>query len=337
MAGKNRTKKFNLNEVLDKEPYRYGFFHALRLIECCYDDKPLIGTSKQPVDDALRFGQEVSMAFESSTLSELIPAKDGKPARLNQRFLGLFGPNGPMPLHITEYVRVREHNFHDHTLARFADIFHHRMISLFYRARANAEPTYSFDRPHEDRFSDHVGALAGIGEKTLKKRDALPDLAKFYYTGYLSNQAKNTDGLIAILTGFFQLPVKLNEFIGEWLDIGAEDLTRLGNSPRTGRLGMSVVLGSKVWSCQHKFRIILGPLTLDEYISFLPVGKRLKTLIAIVQNYVGFEFNWDVNLVLRRDEVPMTQLDGQRQLGWSSWLGPRRSAHGADDLLLNPL
>lgn len=336
MAAENRTQNNHLVSRLRAEPYQYGFFHALRLIECCYDNKPLIGKSKRPVDDAMRFGQEVSMAFESSTLSEFIPAKDGKPARLNQLFLGLFGPNGPMPLHITEYVRSREHNFHDHTLARFADIFHHRMISLFYRARANTEPTFSFDRPNEDRFSSYVGSLAGIGDETLQKRDEMPDLAKFHYTGYLSNQAKNADGLISILTDFFRLPVQLDEFIGEWLSIEDVDLTRLGESPRTGQLGMSVVLGCKVWSCQHKFRIVFGPLTWDEYISLLPAGKRLEKLIAIVQNYVGYEFNWDVNLVLRREEVPMTQLNGQARLGWTSWLGQRNSLEDADELVLNP-
>lgn len=337
MAGENGSKKNDLAEALLKEPYKYDFFHALRLIECCHDDKPLIGQSNRPIDDAVRLGQEVSLAFESSTLSQFIPAHDGKPARLNQRFLGLFGPNGAMPLHLTEYVRSREHNFHDHTLARFSDIFHHRMISLFYRAKANTEPAFSFDRPKQDRFAGYLGALSGIGDEALQKRDAMPDLAKFHYIGLLSNQAKNADGLISILADFFKLPVKLDEFIGEWLTIEEEDLTRLGESPKTGSLGLSVVLGSRVWSCQHKFRILFGPLMLNEYLSLLPAGKRLEILIAIVRNYTGFEFNWDVNLILRKDQVPMTRLDGNSSLGWTSWLGQRQSEVDADDLRLNPL
>ncbi|MBE0434413.1 MAG: type VI secretion system baseplate subunit TssG [Methylomicrobium sp.] len=337
MAGKNGAKKSDLTENLRKEAYRYGFFHALRLLECNDSDKPLIGKSKRPVEDSVRFGQEVSMAFEPSTLSDYIPGKDGRPARLMQRFFGLFGPNGPMPLHITEYVRSREHNFHDHTLARFADIFHHRMIALFYRAKADTEPAFSFDRPGEDRFADYVGALAGIGDEALQDRDAMPDLAKFHYIGHLANQAKNADGLIAILADFYKLPVRLDEFIGEWLQIETEDLTRLGESTQTGRLGESVVLGSRVWSCQHKFRILFGPLTLTEYVSLLPSGQRLEKLIAIVRNYSGFEFDWDVNLILKSDEVPMSQLDGGTRLGWTSWLGERHSTEDANDLLLNPI
>ncbi len=337
MAGENRAKKDNIADRLAAEPYQYGFFHALRLIECYHDDKPLIGQSKRPLEDAVRFGQEVSLAFETSTISRFITGKDGKPARLNQRFLGLFGPNGPMPLHITEYVRGREHNFHDNTLARFTDIFHHRMVSLFYRARANTEPVFNFDRPEQDKFADYIGSLAGIGDVALRKRDAMRDLAKFHYIGYLSNQSKNADGLIAMLSDFFKLPVKLQEFIGEWLSMEPGDLTRLGETPRTGELGMSVVLGSAVWSCQHKFRIVFGPLNLNEYSSLLPAGKRLQVLVAIVQNYVGYEFNWDVNLVLQQEQVPKTRLDGNTQLGWNSWMGQRASLEDADDLLLNPI
>ncbi|MBU2570214.1 MAG: type VI secretion system baseplate subunit TssG [Gammaproteobacteria bacterium] len=337
MAGENRSKKNDLIEGLLEQPHQYDFFHALRLIECSHDDKPLIGQSGRPVEDAVRFGQEVSMAFESSTLSQFITAHEGKPARLTQRFLGLFGPNGPMPLHLTEYVRSREHNFHDHTLARFADIFHHRLVALFYRAKADAEPAFSFDRPDEDRFGDYLGALAGIGDEVFQDRDAMPDLAKFHYIGHLANQANNADGLIAILADFYKLPVRLNEFIGEWLQIETEDLTRLGESTKTGRLGESVVLGSRVWSCQHKFRVLFGPLTLTEYVSLLPSGKRLEKLIAIVRNYSGFEFDWDVNLILKSDEAPMSQLDGGTRLGWTSWLGERHSTEDANDLLLNPI
>lgn len=337
MAGENGSKKNDLVSALRENPFQYGFFHALRQIECCFDDKPLIGQARRPEDEAFRFGQEVSLAFESSTLSQFIPSKEGRPARLNQRFLGLFGPNGAMPLHITEYVRSRQHNYHDHTLARFADIFHHRMISLYYRARANTEPAFSFDRPAQDQFASYVASISGLSGQSLRNRDAMPDLAKLHYTGLLSNQAKNADGLIAILADFFKLPVKLLEFVGEWLAIEKEDLSRLGESVRTGQLGISVVLGSRVWSCQHKFRIIFGPLNLEQYQSLLPSGKRLQTLVAIVQNYIGYEFNWDVNLVLRQSEVPMARLDGQSPLGLCCWLGKRQKNTDADDLLLNPL
>jgi len=337
MADENRDKRNDLILAFEKEPYKFGFFHALRSIECAYPDKPLIGQSKRPVDDPVRFAQEVTLAFEPSTISRYIPAKEGNPARLHEYFLGLFGPNGPMPLHITEYVKSRMHNNHDYTQARFADIFHHRMISLFYRARANTEPTFNFDRPLNDRFANYTGSLLGLGDSTLLQRDAMPDLAKLHYAGHLAHHAKNADGLEAIITDFFKLPVKLKQFVGEWLEIQTSDLSKLGSSPRTCTLGVSTVLGSRVWGCQHKFRLVFGPLAQEEYDSLLPSGQRLEKLIAIVRNYIGHELVWDVNLILRSEEIKGVRLGGNERLGWSSWLGLRSSLKDVDNLILNPV
>lgn len=337
MASENRDKRNDLELKLQKEPYKFGFFHALRLIECAHPDKPLIGQSKRPSDDPVRFAQEVTLAFEPSTISRYIPAKNGHVPRLNEYFFGLFGPNGPMPLHITEYVKSRIHNNHDKTLSRFADIFHHRMIGFFYRARANTEPTFNFDRPLNDKFSNYTGSLLGIGHSTLLKRDALPDLAKLHYAGYLSHHVKNADGLKAIISDFFKLPVNLQQFVGEWLDIEHSDLSRLGRSPAISTLGMSAVLGRRVWGCQNKFRLVFGPLTLEQYESLLPSGERLRKLIAIVHNYLGYELQWDVNLILKSNEIKGVKLGGSSRLGWSSWLGKRISLNDADPLLLNPL
>ena len=76
-----------------------------------------------------------------------------------------------MPTHLTEYVRDRARNAGDPTFARFLDVFHHRMASLFYRAWAVAQPVVSLDRDNGDRFSAYVGTTFGLGEPALRKRD----------------------------------------------------------------------------------------------------------------------------------------------------------------------
>jgi type VI secretion system protein ImpH len=281
-------------------------------------------------------GQEVSLTFETSTLSTFTRRKSGLTPLLKQRFLGLFGTNGPMPSHLTEYIRERIHYHRDHTLAGFADMFHHRMICLFYRAWANTEPTVSFDRPDSDRFSTYIGSLSGLGSYALRERDAMPDLAKSYYTGFLASQNKPAEGIRALLADYFRLTVSIEQFVGEWLDIQDSDLTRLGETPRTGELGCSVILGSRVWACQHKFRIRFGPLNLNEYLSLLPGGHRIDQLIAIIRNYIGDELSWDVNLVLTKAQVPSAQLGENTRLGWTSWLGERGTDQDAGDLKLNP-
>ena len=337
MADETRTAASLLEADLQKEPYRYGFFQVMRLLECAYKDKARFGQSQRPSQEPpIRLGQDVSLTFETATLTSFNRRKQGLMPLLKQRFLGLFGPNGPMPIHLSEYIHERVHYHRDHTLAGFADMFHHRMICLFYRAWANTEPTVSFDRPKSDRFSTYIGSLSGLGTNSLRDRDAMPDIAKFHYTGFLSCQSKSAEGLRALLADYFRLTVSIEQFSGEWLTIQDSDLTRLGESPLTGDLGRSAILGSRVWACQHKFRIRFGPLNLYEYLSLLPDGYRLEQLIAIIRNYIGDELSWDVNLVLKKDQVPSAQLGETTHLGWTSWLGERSSDHDADDLRLNP-
>ncbi|CAG1023503.1 hypothetical protein DOJK_02438 [Patescibacteria group bacterium] len=336
MGSETRTTASDLIASIQEDPTRYGFFQVMRLLECVYKEKARFGPSQRPKDEPpMRLGQSVSLQFQSSTLSSFTPRHDLAPL-LKQRFLGLFGSNGPMPLHLTEYVHERLFHYRDRTLSGFADLFHHRFICLFYRAWANTEPTVNFDRPETDKFSTYIGSLAGFGHSALRERDAMPDLAKFYYTGLLSSHSKSAEGLRSVLADFFRLNVSVQQFVGEWLNMQEGDLTRLGESPLTGELGCSTILGSKVWGCQHKFRIRFDALTLKQYLSLLPNGHRLDQLTAIIRNYSGDQLSWDVNLVLKKQEVPQTQLGETTQLGWTSWLGERHEDKDADDLKLNP-
>ena len=324
MASENRTSAHVLIGELEQAAYRFDFFETLRWLEALNSDKPRLGTSVKIHDDALRLSQEPELEFPASTIASCSVGELAIP-RLAVNFFGLFGSHGPLPLHLTEYARERLRNHHDPTLSRFADVFHHRMLCLFYRAWANARPTVSYDRPDADRFGFYVGSLFGISGQAFRDRDALDDRAKLFYSGHFSAQTKCADGLQAIIAD-----------------------SRLGYSPELATLGQSTLLGAFVWGCQHKFRIVLGPLNLTRYLSLLPGGKALAQLTAIVRNYVGDELVWDAQLVLKKQEVPaelalgepnvphVSCLGGGAHLGWSMWLGPRPGESDADDLTLNP-
>src|SRR5262245_6322549 len=210
MADPNRASSHpvTLFEQLEKEPYTFDFFQAVRRLDCAHPDKPQTGESVRLADDPVRFGQEPSLSFAPATLESFDARKSKTKPRLTQRFFGMFGPQGAMPTHITEYVRERIRNHSDHTLRRFFDIFHHRMTAMFYRAWARVRPTVSFDQPSSDRFGDYIGSLFGLGMESLENRDAFPDLPKRHFAGLMSNQTHHAEGLLAILSGYFRLPVQ---------------------------------------------------------------------------------------------------------------------------------
>jgi type VI secretion system protein ImpH len=339
MAGTDRTTadRLALFRALAAAPHEFSFFQALRRLEATYSDQPRIGRSLRPQEDAVRLGQNASLAFAPATIAAFDPGTDGKPPRITVWFGGMFGPDGPLPLHLTEYARDRIINAGDPTFARFLDLFHHRLLSLVYRAWADAQPTAQFDRPGSDRFANYIGSLIGIGMPSLQDRDAMPDLAKLFFAGRFVCQARHAEGLQAMLAEFFDLPIQLVEFVGQWLRLPADCRCVLGGQiggQPAAQLGVSATIGDNVWNCQTRFRLVAGPMSLADYCRLLPGGASLATLVAIVKNYVGLELDWDLNLILRRAEVPQTQLGALGQLGWTTWLVSQPAAADAGDLVL---
>ncbi|HWS12625.1 MAG TPA: type VI secretion system baseplate subunit TssG [Rhodocyclaceae bacterium] len=321
--------------ALEERPFDFDFYQVLRRIESFNPGRPRIGRAVRPVDEPVRLGQETSMSFAPAPLAAYIPAAEGRPPRLQQRFFGLLGPNGPLPLHLTDFARERILHGGDPTMARFLDVLNHRFLALLYRAWAQAQPTVSLDRPADDRFVAYVGSLAGVGTGATTKRDAVGDYAKLFYSGLLVRQVRNRDGLAAWLAGFFRVPVRVEQFVGHWMRLPEQDRTRIGVDTEGARLGVGAVAGARVWDRQHKIRIELGPLDLARYESFLPGGSAIGRLVALVRQYLCLELEWDARLKLQREQVPRTRLGRYGRLGWTTWLGTYRREEDAADLTLD--
>ncbi|MHC4119276.1 MAG: type VI secretion system baseplate subunit TssG [Planctomycetota bacterium] len=334
MDDEKRAATDSLTADLKSKPYAFDFFQAVRRLECANPSLPRIGHSNRPQSDPVRFGQDVSLAFAPSALTAYEEAADELPARMTVSFLGLLGTGGPMPLTITEYIYDRLHNRKDPTLASFLDVFNHRMISLFYRAWACNQQTVSYDRQHEDRFAAYIGSLFGMGVDSLCGRDALPDVAKLHYGGRLACQTKNAEGLREILKDYFGIPVSLQQFVGRWTDLPDEYQCRLGVSPSNARLGSTSILGGRFWECQQTFRIKFGPMDVSQYLQFLPGSDSVRRLISWIRSYVGDEFRWELQLILRAVEVPGVCLGKTGRLGWSTWLGAKKFEEDINGLVL---
>ncbi len=329
MAGESWMPPDDLNALarLQAQPHRFSLFAALRLLEQSFADQPRLGESRKAADDVVRLGQAPHLSFAPCDIAGAAGSDDER-VRMEQYAFGLFGPNGALPLHLTELAYERRRQKEDATIVDFLNLFQHRLISLFYRAWADAEPAVSLDRPESDRFRLFVGALIGLAPNSARDADAVPDYAKLCRAGLLAAQPRSAEGLETLLADYFGIPVEVRQFVGSWLDIPADLRCRLGDEP-SATLGINATLGASTWQCQHKFEIVLGPLSRASFANFLPGAPGLAQLRALVRLYTNDEWEWQVRLLLRDVEIPGMRLGGEdvgaSRLGWMSWLGEQRA------------
>jgi type VI secretion system protein ImpH len=323
-----------LEAALRTSPRDFEFFEAMRRLECAWPERPRLGQSTRPAQDPVRLAHAATLAFPARSIARFEPGKNGGPARVVGNFLGLFGPNGPLPLHLTEHAIEREQNAKDPTLVAFANVFHHRMLSLFYRAWAEAQPTVQLDRPEQDRFRSWIGALIGIATPHLDGRDALPDQYKRFFAGRLVPQARNAEGLRCFLEHYFGVQICVIEFVVGWMQLPRDARLHMGKS--MAAMGRDALLGAQVRGAQQRFRLRVGPLTRNEFNRFLPGGDTLVKLVAAVKLYVGEEKSWDVQLVLQKEEVPLTHLGQAGSMGFNTWMGRYPKPGDADEVVLRP-
>jgi type VI secretion system protein ImpH len=346
------------------EGHRFDFFQAVRLLEMIHaaeaepgpglEANGLSGKTGQgprlppgegadPSKELVRFSSTVSLDFPASDIAEVNSGNGAKgptemvdhfkkremPAGMSVNFLGLAGCLGTLDIPTTELVLQRTSR-NDGALKDFLDIFNHRLISLLYRIRKHHRVGIDVAGPGDDQISNYLYSFIGLGTPKLKGRMHVRDRALLYYAGLLAQQPRSMVGLERLLADYFQVCVQGQQFIGNWCELEESQWTSIGASGRNQRLGRdTVVLGNRVWDQQARFEIHLGPLSLKQFISFLPTGWHFAALCDLISFYVKNEFDFSIRLILKAADVPSVQLKAAHpELSWTTWLGPSQTTRG---------
>lgn len=317
----------------------FDFFELLRRLE---NRSGLFGHSGRPDREPARLGQHVRLGFAVQDVAEFHEATDHAPARVTVANLGLLGPEGPMPLHLTRWVLDRlsqrwfagadQRQTSDTTFVDFINILQHRMIALFYRAWADAHPAVQVERGDGGRVRAMLEAMAGIGLPGT--RNPVLDPTKLNQAGALANQVDGPERLTQFLAQAFSVSVRLNEFVGAWLEVPRRLQSRLGLVHAA--LGKGATIGPRSFNRQNRIELRLGPVRLDEYRNFLPGAKKLDLFRRAVRGLLGEQFDVDLRIVLAHDEVPPARI-GTSQLGRTAWLAPSGQGRDADDMLMRTI
>lgn len=328
-----------VERALREEPYSFSFFQAVRLLEKLNPERAPVGRFVDPDAEVARFSVPPSLAFPPSEIHALeLDEAGAAPAEMAVNFMGLTGPQGVLPYHYTLLVAERS-RARDDTLRDFLDLFHHRMISLFYRAWEKHRFTVAYERGESDRLTEHLLDLVGVGLETLRGRLGVPDEALAFYAGLLSLPPRGAVALEQLIEDFFDVPASVEQFVGGWYPLPLRDQCALGDGAgASAQLGLGAVAGDEIWDQQARVRIRLGPMPRARYEEFLPTGAAHERLRALVRFFGHDQFDFEVQLALSADEVPGLVLgadDGEPQrLGWSTWIRTRPLERDADETVL---
>lgn len=350
MAPESRRTDPSIEELLFREGFQFEFFQAVRLLERVFPERAPVGRDARPDEEVVRFLVHNSLTFPPSSIHDLSRPEGEGPATMAVAFMGLTGPSGVLPRHYTELV-LEQSRRRDHAIARFFDIFNHRTISLFYRAWQKyrvpiAHEQASLPGAAEDPFTGSLYAHFGMGTPGLRGRLEVEDATFVFYAGLLAQQPRSAGALEGMLTDYFGVPAAVGQLRGQWLPIEEENRSRVGRAGRPGEddrgahnaLGRTAVLGKRFWDQQAGFRLRLGPLGYEQFSELLPSGRRFGVLAQLTRFFVGQGLDFDVQLELKADDVPLCRLGDRTsaapRLGWSTWLGGAARTRNADDTVL---
>ena len=324
-----------LAEALEASGGEFDFVQVIRLLQRLYPDRAALGGWADPRREVARLRVPPSLAFPGSEVAEVrLPPGAGAetPPAVAARFFGLTGAQGVLPHFYTTYAAQRARQ-RDTALRDFLDLFHHRLLSLYYRVWEKHRPPLAAERGDEDRLLAHLLDLVGAGTAGLLDRSAVPDTVLAHYAGLLALRARPAIGLAQLVGDYFGVPATIEQFVGEWRSVAGSGQLRLGDDADDGRLGRAVV-GDAVYDPQGRVRLRLGPLTRRQFDALLPGGADHGRLQALARLYVDEGIGVEAQLVLAREEAPGAALGapGAPALGRGSWLRRRPLRHDPDDV-----
>ncbi len=250
----------------------------------------------------------VSLGFATRDVHQVQAAPDsGEAYALSSPALTLAGAMGPLPLAITEDLLARA-GAGDRAGLDFLDLFHGRLLRLFYLIRKRSRPA--------------LGAATGARTaqaRMLRHLTHLPQSQWLRHAGLQSALPQSAASISQILSERLLTPLQVSGLQGVWEPIGSAASADLSDRPSLGR---SAVVGQRYWNPTGSMRIDTPPVQAHHLAQWLPGGERYVMLCSLLKTVL--QKTMTVHLRIRPDgaSVPVTRLHPETplRLGQSAWI-----------------
>lgn len=342
---------------MEQAPGAFEFSQLVRLLTRVNPSRTPVGEFGDPAMEVVRFGVHPSLGFPPGDVHRVSVSSGGlgvtdekelstprtRASRAGMRggggqpfmevnFLGLIGPAGVMPKTYTQFVAERV-GVKDTAIRDFLDLFHHRLLSLFYRAWRTTRPHVAAgEGAADDALSQRLRSIVGIGTPAVAAQLPFDDSVLLRHAALLAPHARSASALRQLLTAYLGVPCDLEEFVPTWYRLAPGTQCALGEDDETTVLGLGTVVGDEVLDHGARARVRLGPMPRALFDALLPGTRGHEALKGLVRFVAGDAVEVEVRLMLERSAVPPTVLGtGSGQLGWGTWLRTRPPTRDPDD------
>lgn len=325
------------------DPTAWDFFALVRAIEHRSGASPRIGTALNPADEAVDLAHEPSLAFPRTTVAGV--DTDRRRPRVRSLHMGLTGPMGPMPTHLTEMAIAERDAKGGKPLGDFLDLVSARMLQAFYRAWAEGDPCAQADRPADDGFAGRLGATSGAtglrfvsgAERGAQDDPGFGDWQRLAYGGHLSG-LRSAAAVGDLLGHVLERPVGVDETVGRWRDVPADARTHIGRRGAHQRLGTGATLGRRFFAVEWDAAIRIRARSMDDLEALLPGGPGHALLAGAATAVLPRHVDWHARVEIDEAAIRPARIGragtGGARLGLTSWVAPRGAARLRSDVRL---
>jgi len=309
----SQRKHDALVALLQREGRRFGFFQAVQILHRVIPDSVPVGELGPPQREAVRFRHDPSLVFHAGDIDG-IEVRDlagaGPRALMTTTFLGLVGSASPLGIMFSEEV-LRAEPAEGEALRAFYDLFHHRLVSLFYRTWKKHRFSAGFRRDAGDPFTRRMLAFVGVDAAGATPKRGLAPLERLALAPLLSSPARTARSLQIVLERLMPgMCVDVVQFASRRVQVREEDRCSLGL--RNNVLGGDFTVGRSVLDCAGRFRVVVGPLDYGTFEALMPGGERYARMRDIVLQFSPAHLEPELELVLAPETAPRFQLGSER-------------------------
>lgn len=354
MSATKRRHPASVIRRLINRPQQFQFFQAVRMIDLMLRQYKL---AQQPtLEHVLRCKNSVSLRFPVSQIEALstdsdVPVETDtelqaalergqlRHVHLTPAFMGLLGVSGVLPYCYTDTIAAQIHFEKDESGRAFLDSFTHRSMMLFYRAWEKSRIEYRRDGNGKDGLLPLQLALAGAGHRPAAPQPAktaagtIADEVVAHYAALLRHRPVSGEVIASVLSEYFGLPFRLEQFVGAWETLRPEERAQPGKS--NCQLGMNMNLGPRYWRRDLCVRLWIGPLSRAQFDQFLPDGDSVPALKAMLALFAVPNIRFEVHLVLRARDIAPVVLNFGSRLGRGSFLAGKPATVDQDKARYN--